>query len=310
LRPPVWLIQLVEDGILDRCDTAGRPLGEQASSRISEVSTKLISCPFHDERRGGQMNTTAYRQVEAHWPAVIAAFREATGPTASHAWRATCRLRWLPLGLPDPLDEQTAAIFKTALGMARPLTSWLLLNPGSASRPLGELMPASAFLERLDEEGWLLGSRQVCAGPPARILEAFVALSEPSETSDLPAEALAGADRATDLIVCLWALLGATREVLREGRWDEAPDWSPAGTVNPSWPEVLRLLRLDGPGALVREVPRFEPEWALHVYEAPPTVVAEAVRSARKAIGSEAPFAALDSAWTDCRRVLSPRRSR
>lgn len=252
------------------------------------------------------MNATAYAQVEAHWPAVLAALGEATGPTASDAWRATCRLRWLPLGLPDPVSEETAAIFKTALGMTRPLTSWLLLAPGSAGRPLEALQPADGVLARLDEEGWLQGAQQVCAGPPGRILEAWTALSAPTSTtatttnSKLPRAALARADRATDLVVCLWAILGATREVLREGRWDEAPDWAPAGPVRPSWPEVLRLLRLDGPGALVREVPRFEPEWALHVYVSPPDWVAEAVRGARRAMSSRSPLADLDLVWSNC----------
>jgi hypothetical protein len=296
--------ELVADEILDRCDVAGRPLGEQASRRSGEVHSKLIACPYRDVRRGVPMNATAYRQVEAHWTAVLAALREATGPTASDAWRATCRLRWLPLSLPDPLAEETAAIFKAALGIGRPLTSWLLLNPGSASGSLEDLVPSEQFLGRLDEEGWLLGSAQVCAGPPARILEAWMALAEPAGTTNLPADALADADRATDLVVALWALLGAAREVLREGRWDEAPNWSSAGPVDPSWPEILRILRLDGPGALVREVPRFEPEWALNVYDTPPEAVAVAVRRARQAITADAPFAALDIAWTDCRRGL------
>ena len=297
---------LVADEILDRCDVAGRPLGEQASGRIGEVHTKLITCPYGDQRRGGEMNATAYGQVEAHWPAVLAALRQATGPTASAAWRATSRLRWLVLDLPDPVSEHIAAIFKTALGMNRPLTSWLLLAPGAASRPLDQLVPASKLLTRLDEEGWLIGSRQVCAGPPARILDAWGALSDPRDTDVLPADALATADRATDLVVALWAILGATREALRAGCWDEAPSWSPAGPIQPDWPQVLRLLRMNGPGALVREVPRFEPEWALHVYDTPPEGVAQAVRGARVALAEPAPLGALDAVWRRCVNQLAP----
>lgn len=244
------------------------------------------------------MSLTAWQQVDRHWPAVIAALREATGPTAGDAWRATCRLRWLVLGLPDPVSEQTAACFKTALGLNRPLGAWLLLDHGAAARPLAEVAPPDRLMDRLDAEGWLVGAHQVCAGPPARIVEAWTALCDPAGTGDLPADALALADEATDLVIALWAVLGATRQVLRDGRLDEAPTWSPAGPVDPGWPIALRLLRSDGPGALVRELPRFEPEWALHVLAEPPDHLAVAVAAVRQALGSDRPLRALGDLWT------------
>jgi len=252
------------------------------------------------------MNATAYAQVEAHWPFILESLRAATGPSAADAFRATCRLRWLALALPAPLEVPVAATFKTALGLNRPLTSWLLLAPGAASRPLQELVSSAELLERLDREGWLLGSRQVCAGPPGRIREAWDALSDPRDADTLPADALAVADRATDLVVSLWAILGATREALRAGHGEEAPTWSPVGPVSEDWPQVLRLLRMEGPGALVREVPRFEPEWALHVYDRPPAPVEDAVRGARDALARPTPLAALDVVWDACVRQLHP----
>ena len=59
------------------------------------------------------------------------------------------------------------------------------------------------------------------------------------------------------------------------------------------------LLRSNGPGALVREVPRFDPAWALHVFDGPRPAVATAVREAQQAMATPDPWAALDAAWHD-----------
>jgi len=244
------------------------------------------------------MNTSAYRQVETHWSSVVAALREASGPSAGKAWQATCRLRWMPLhSAGTPVEEQHAAMFKTALGLTRPLSSWLLLNPGAAAGPLHELVSVDELVPRLDAEGWLLGSHQVCAAPAHRIREAWEALADPSTTTDLPAPAIETADRARDIVVGLWAILGATRTAIMDGRADRIETWSPTGEIDPAWPEVLKLLRGNGPGALVREVPRFEPAWALHVFKEPPPAVATAVREAQASMAAPDPWAALDAAW-------------
>lgn len=291
--------------MLDWVDRGGRRLGEQASPQQHPDGTRLHKCPYHDARRGGLMNTAAYRQVDAHWSTVLAALREASGPSAAHAWQATCRLRWMPLHLGEPVEEEHAAMFKTALGLTRPLSSWLLLHPGAAAAPLHELVSVDEVVGRLDAEGWLLGAREVCPAPVHRIREAWEALAEPSATTELPASAIETADRARDIVVGLWAILGATRAAITDGRAEHITNWSPIGEVDPEWPEVLVLLRKNGPGALVREVPRFEPAWALHVFDDPPPAVATAVRAAQQAMKMRDPWRALDAAW---RHLVAPLR--
>lgn len=262
------------------------------------VPTTLKACPYHDTRFGRPMNQTALKQVNRHWDHVLAALSALSGPTAGDAFVACCRLRWGVLAHEGPLPEPMAACFKTALGLGRPLSSWLLLSPGSAAQPLDALLRADVLVERLDEEGWLHGKDQVCGAPPAHLEDAWRALAAPAPVRPPPlTEAqLAVADAATEVVVGSWAVLGATRAVLRDGT-HTVHNWAPAGPVDPDWPEVLRLLRSDGPGALVREVPRFEPEWALHVYAEPPASVLAAVAGARRALGASDPLAALDGVW-------------
>ena len=102
-----------------------------------------------------------------------------------------------------------------------------------------------------------------------------------------------------DCVVGAWALLGAARLTLRDGRIEEVPDWDNA--PKPHMPAVLHLLACNGPTALVREVPFFVPEWALRVCAEPSDRVADAVREATEALSADKPFARLDAAWARLR---------
>lgn len=286
------LERLLDDRVLEILDTEGRRLGEQAAS--DPPPTELRVCPWSGARQGGEMNVTAWKQVRRHWPGVLSTLSRAAGPTAADVWRGLGVLRWQPLGMDEPVSAEVAATFKTALGLQRPLTSWLLLDPSLAAGPIAAVCPEDQLLERLSEEGWLLGHRQVCAGPPERIVEAWRALGQPA-TDGLGDTELG--DSCVDLVVGAWAILGATRQVIVEGRLREAPGWSAAGQLAPGLPEVLGRLRARGPTALVREVPRFEPEWARHVYSEVPERVEAAVVASREALGSSTPLAALDRVW-------------
>lgn len=264
---------LIADELLDWPDTAGRFLGEQASRRYQEGGD-TVRCPYADSRRGEPMNGAALAQVMGQWPVVLQQIRSHGGPTAAHAWRATCRLRWGPLWSEPPVAEPVAAVFKTVLGLQRPLTAWLLMHPGAAGRPLSELLDGDLG-ERLEAEGWLHGQVQVCAGPMRRIREAWEALEAPGEPADHPAD-------VTPLWVSgLWMVLAHARSCVRE---DRVPaDWAWTGEVPAEWPRVLRWLRARGPGRWVREVEVFDPAWVLHLWEGVPEPVAQLAKDCERA---------------------------
>jgi len=268
------LAAVVHDHILDVPDADGRWLGE--SHAAVEAPLDPAACPHADTRRGLPMHRAPWRQVAEHFEAVLDQLTAHSGPTAAHAWRATCRLRWGPLWGPIPVPSVDSAAHKTALGLERPLSSWLLLTPGAAARPLHELVSVDDYAARLDAEGWLHGRRSVCPAPPSVLARAWAAL--PSEEPPGPH----GADIVPHWISGLWAVLGATRGLRKQGVADADGD-----------AEVLALLDAGGPGALVREVPVFEPRWALHVWEeSPPALLAlvDACEAAER-------LADLDQAW-------------
>ncbi len=303
------LDELLDDTFPWRHDVDGRPLAEGAAPAHKAAPTELVRCPFSGSRAGEPMNRTAWGQVARHGDAADAMLAAGSGPTAADAWLCTSRLRWRGLFHSEPVPRSVAIGYKLALGLQRPLTSWLLLTPGAADRPLEELMAPDEVFARLEAEGWLHGATQVCPAPPARIEAAWRSLCGATGQYEAVEPDMVGAERATALVVGAWAVLGATREVLRAGRLHELPNTWRLGTPPPlDGPEVLTLLLRRGPTALVREVPRFEPEWALHVYgeERAPAAVAAAVSEARSAVGEPEPFWALDQVWSKL-KAAAPR---
>jgi hypothetical protein len=268
------LAAVIQDRILDLPDADGRYLGE--SHATVGVRLDPVPCPHADTRQGRPMHRAPWRQVAPHLDAVMRLLTDHSGPTAAHAWRACCRLRWAPLWGTLPVPALASAAHKTALGLERPLSSWLLLHPGAAARPLHELVSVEDVARRLDDEGWLHGRQSVCPAPPSVLTRAWAALEATRAPAPHPADIVA------PWISGLWAILGATRGLLRDG----APDTDGAA-------EVLALLDAGGPGALVREVPVFEPRWALHVWEVPPgplLALVDACEAAKR-------LSDLDAAW-------------
>lgn len=298
---------LLDDTFPWRRDTEGRPLAESAAPVERQAPTELVACPFAGHRRGEPMNRSAWGQVARGLDAALAELVDGAGPTAADAWMSASRLRWQGLSYAEPVPLEVAVAYKLAVGLQRPLTSWLLLNPGAADRPLAALVSPEHIVQRLEDEGWLHGAQQVCPAPPAKIERAWRALCEATRPPTRLRPALRVAEDAAALVVGAWAVLGATRQVLLEGRLHELPPTWRLGTPPPSdGPEVLHLLLRPGPTALVREVPRFDPAWALHVYrrDAAPPAVAQAVTDAHAAVAAPLPFAALDAAWDELRGAL------
>ena len=276
----------LHDHLLDWPDTEGRWLGETAAAGFRTAEEDVAPCPYAG--RAGGMNAAALRQVNRHWPTVLDTLGAWSGPTAGAAWRATCRGRWAPLWHARPLPGPVAATFKTALGLHRPLTAWLLASPGAAAAPLHDLVAPDALPGRLLDEGWLHGQHLVCSAPPRQLVAAWQALARPT-----PAE-LHPADTAAVWVSGLWAVLGQTRELLRRGVLHEVPGWSPVASPHPDWPCVARWLGARGPGALVREVPRFDPAWSLRLWDVPPPPLVQLVEAATAATS----LRALDEAWS------------
>jgi hypothetical protein len=113
------------------------------------------------------------------WTEVLAAVRWLAGPapTVREAWRACAAATGAPLHIEGPLPRPIAALYKACLGMEQVMLFAALSEPGVAELPLAELGDGVAFLEWMERDGWLVGQRQVCAGPPSMIRELYTALA-------------------------------------------------------------------------------------------------------------------------------------
>lgn len=188
---------ILDFGALDLVDEDGRPCGELASARYDPGATEVIACPYAGVRRGGPMNVTALRQLTAVWPEVVGSAAALAGPDATvfTAFRAAVAGTAAPVVFaeryPDqPVPRVLSALFKTSLGFTQVLSALLLADDGVADAPLAELGDGAQFLAYLDDQRWLLGQVQVCAGSPPMLVEMFRALCGHAE----PAVATAVAD--------------------------------------------------------------------------------------------------------------------
>ncbi len=172
------------DPTSDLIDVDGRPVGEIGSRAYDPAATRLVRCPYPDARRGGLMNQTALRQLSSCFDEVaeLAARHVGPIPTVHAAWRACVAGTRAPAVHHDregtPIPRPLSAWYKASLGFSQVLTALLLADDGVADAPLAELGDASAFLELLERDRWLVGAEQVCAGPAAMIGRLFDLLAE------------------------------------------------------------------------------------------------------------------------------------
>lgn len=160
-------------------DVDGRPVAEVASPLYDPDQTELVACPYRDRRHGEPMNQSALRQLEpATWRQILATVRSLVGsePVAHDALRAVVAGLMAPSLLPAPTPRAHSLWFKTSLGYSQILVSLLLASDEVAGRPLAALGDRETFCQVLDQQGWLLGQSQVCAGPMGHIGELFAAL--------------------------------------------------------------------------------------------------------------------------------------
>ncbi len=171
------------DVVLDLLDEDGRPLGEKASLKYPTDATRVVTCPYAGARQGGVMNVSALAQITAHWPQVLAVLR--TEGTVLSAWRATVAALVAPVRFAlehpgQPIPGVLSAVYKTCLGYNQVLLH-VLLSGDVAALPLSDLGDADSFLGLLDAGRFLVGSEQVCAGPPHMLRTSFNTLKAVGE---------------------------------------------------------------------------------------------------------------------------------
>ncbi len=201
------------DLAIELLDADGRPLGEVAARSYASTATRLVRCPYHDRRRGVPMNASAFDQLRAAWKPLLSAAGALSDGTALGAWRAAVGLVGAPVlfaeqnpGQPVPIE--LSAGYKATLGFTQTLTS-LLLRAGD--RPFAELGTGAELFAYLDQQGWLLGQTQACAGSPRMIEELWTALGGTDDALPEPWARLGLASRLGEL---------ATIEALRIGSGD------------------------------------------------------------------------------------------
>lgn len=119
-----------------------------------------LACPYPDSRHGWPMNTEALAQVRRHWSFLTTTIEATSGPRLTDAFHASLRAIYAPFQH-RPVPAHLSALYKACAGFSQ-VFCFLLLE--------GQERPDN-FFEWLDREGWLLGTRQACAGPQKMIEE-------------------------------------------------------------------------------------------------------------------------------------------
>lgn len=197
LRGEPWAFTGVIAGIDHIRDDNGRPLGERRAPADSrrDVSTELVTCPYHDERHGKLMNRPALEPTMRQFAAVgeqVAAFHAALPPGAPSWLRmlwavldqfaAPARYLLLRRQSDGPVPAALSAGHKLAAGYFGALLA--LLREQAAGRTLPEAS-AESFATFVSERGALIGASEVCAGPPhnIRVLTRFFVHGGEARTS-------------------------------------------------------------------------------------------------------------------------------
>ncbi len=181
-----FLEAVFEFQVRDLIDVDGRPCGEQASQHFDLAKTQLVACPHAGARQGLPMNQSALQPLAQVWREVVGTVSALVGEGGTHgvtvhgAYQAAIACTAAPLIFqiqhPDQAIPRTlSALFKAALGFSQTLSFLLLADDGVADAPLSELGDEAQFLSYLENQKWLVGQNQACAGSPAMIGQLFTA---------------------------------------------------------------------------------------------------------------------------------------
>lgn len=315
------LAAVLNDEVRHALDVAGRPLGEQASAGSYAASERWErACPFSDGRRSANkpINAAALAQVGRCWPdllqclgARVAAYVPVGRlPSLHQAWCACSDATLLaahehlsPGAAGRPIPEVLSALYKTTLGFSDVLPALLVAGRVAPGDPLVDAYSPDAFFELLDQEGWLIGTQQVCAGSRPMILEAYRTLcrapATPATTTTASFDAFAEACRELFLLAAM--MVAAAREVVARGGLGEVPGFGdrPDRVPFEAWPTCARLLQTSRARyvRLVRSRPSVGPADVARLYTRgglPESVAVFAQARAQTTLG---PLRAIDQAF-------------
>lgn len=264
-----FLQALVTPWQLGCLDDDGRPLEEHVDPIYPSLQSDEQPCPYRDARFGKPMNMSALRQVRHHWDWLRGQIASCcpVGATVYQAWSAsllavTAPLVWIGQSPQTPLPSGWAALYKTCVGFSAAFCT-MMLHHGMTNEVLAEACSPSDFFQLLDQNGWLKGASQVCAGSKGQIEQLYqsfsgqshVKLEGSSQSPPVPTFHLAWSIESVRLQL---ALMAATYRHQLDGFQDEqvpaqslgafllresASPWSLALNLQPPRnPEVALLL--------------------------------------------------------------------
>ena len=216
------------------------------------------TCRYPDGRGRleAPMNIAALRRVTATWPETLRLWNDyrirvtqGRAPTVAECFRIATTTKWLALAAflrGEPVSETLASAHKAGLGFSKMMFVVGLAAPHRVDEPMRDVFSPQSFFELTDAGDFLVGTRQVCAGPRKMIEEAFVALAHPgpgdARAVDEHAVLLGNAMVRVDL--ALAAGFAAVRKLVQANDLDMFPGFG-APTVEDlaEWPTAGVLYR-------------------------------------------------------------------
>jgi hypothetical protein len=215
LQPPARDAFQLLDWIMSRhvheyLDVAGRPVGEGRAAAFQQVQTEMQSCPYAGSRHhhAKPMNVSALRQIIPAWEQIltllswlsqryrarhqgeVTTYEDLLLVTSAGVFLAD----FVVLRRHQPVRSREipvliSGLYKVCLGFQ--LATFLgFMQERFADKKPDRLPNAADFYDGLEAQGLLIGEAEVCAGPPAMIMQAYdVMIGGPPVAQDaLPAD--------------------------------------------------------------------------------------------------------------------------
>ncbi len=184
-----WSLASVVYGVDLLVDDEGRPVSERRAPSAVKQGAPIVlkACPYRDGRRGRPMNVSALEQLVRHLPAVCeqwASFRAIRG-TASMDWSWALATVVDQLAAPAlyalaqradrcVVPARAAAGHKLAAGFLGVVRGLMAQEMSGIGTPV----TVETLLDWTHRSNALIGTSEVCAGPPVLIQRAATSLLE------------------------------------------------------------------------------------------------------------------------------------